>query len=74
MQLDSTRMVTYLFNRAADSAVANVGIDLAEKVAPNHCGLQLQMLLVGGNNSTPPGHLSHDLKVTSQLSSPLTGM
>ena len=54
------KKVTDLFNGAADGAVANVSIDLAQEVAPHHCGLQLQVLLVGGNDSSPPRHLLHD--------------
>ena len=71
IQLRPTKKVTCLFYGAADSAVANIGIDFTEKVAAHHCGFQLQMLLVGRDYSSPPCHLSRDPHVTSQPCMPL---
>ena len=34
-----TDEITDLFNGAADSTVADVGVDLAQEVAPHHCRL-----------------------------------
>lgn len=47
----------HLFDGAADSTVANIGIDLDQEVAADHGGFQLLMPLVGRDDGSPPRHL-----------------
>ena len=47
----------YLLDGAADSAVAKIGIDLDQEVAPHNGGLQLCVALVGRDDGSPPRHL-----------------
>ena len=48
----------YLLYGAADSAVAKIGIDLDQEVAPHNGGLQLCVALVGRDDGSPPCHLN----------------
>lgn len=51
------RASSYLFNGAADSAVANIGIDFDQEVAANDGGLQLLVPLVCWDDSSPSSNL-----------------